>query len=325
MVDTGGNRSAPPGIDHSAGATDATTPDRNEPTEPQTQTGRSSPIDFAGEQFHTRIGGILYLIHALEDLDIPTAFENGWRLATRLGPWGSLDLIARALLGERLGDVADDATWAVLAMLSPQDDTKSSAPKPVAPREAQGASPSWGYNLWCDAASDYRAPVKWRSLLDEPGEPLCWSSDGDRLWLWSPNGYLVASVRRSTQRPEKQAGGEAEIWLGGEPAGLSQGPLEQVPLARLIHRSMDEDLRAWASAASPAVARRLRLALALESDDPEALWRLLAVEGRLYVTRSHVDLVADLDQVWLPARRAGLDRNPGWLADYGRVVLFHFL
>ncbi len=87
---------------------------------------------------------------------------------------------------------------------------------------------------------------------------------------------------------------------------------------------MDDDLGYWAAAATPAVARRLLLALDAEHQDPASLGRLLSVSGTLYLSASHVDLVADLDQIWLPARRAGLDRDPGWLADYGRVVLFHF-
>ena len=42
------------------------------------------------------------------------------------------------------------------------------------------------------------------------------------------------------------------------------------------------------------------------------------------MTRTHVDLVTPMDNISLPARRAGLDWDPGWLPDYGRVVQFHF-
>jgi hypothetical protein len=52
--------------------------------------------------------------------------------------------------------------------------------------------------------------------------------------------------------------------------------------------------------------------------------RALAVPGRLYVTSSHVDLVLPLAAADLAVRRAGLDRDPGWLPAFGRVVYFHF-
>jgi hypothetical protein len=35
-------------------------------------------------------------------------------------------------------------------------------------------------------------------------------------------------------------------------------------------------------------------------------------------------MVANIDDISLVARRAGLDRDPGWLPHFGRVVLFHF-
>ncbi len=42
------------------------------------------------------------------------------------------------------------------------------------------------------------------------------------------------------------------------------------------------------------------------------------------VGRTHVDLTLPMNAISLPARRAGLDRDPGWVPDLGRVVLFHF-
>ena len=46
--------------------------------------------------------------------------------------------------------------------------------------------------------------------------------------------------------------------------------------------------------------------------------------GELHVTASHVDLVMDLETISMRIRMAGLDRNPGWLADFGRVIAYHF-
>jgi hypothetical protein len=49
------------------------------------------------------------------------------------------------------------------------------------------------------------------------------------------------------------------------------------------------------------------------------------VPGRVLVTATHVDVLLSLQHVDLPARVAGLDRDPGWVPALGRIVLFHFL
>jgi len=46
--------------------------------------------------------------------------------------------------------------------------------------------------------------------------------------------------------------------------------------------------------------------------------------GRMAVTRTHVDVVLDLEQTDLAVRISGLDQNPGWVRSLGRVVSFHF-
>jgi hypothetical protein len=70
---------------------------------------------------------------------------------------------------------------------------------------------------------------------------------------------------------------------------------------------------------------RLCDALAKSAKSPkEAAVDLLYRSGKLYVTSTHVDLVMDLDDVSVPARLAGLDTNPGWVPELGRVVSFHY-
>ena len=294
------------------------------PAEPGTEPQQPQTAVFPGEQFRTHLGGVLYLIHALEALEIPMVFEQGWGLASRLGPWGTLDLIARALLGDRFADVADDAIWGVLTGLSFDGDSERSAESTAAAAAEHHSGRPKRQFAWSETTPDYRAPNQWRTALAEPTATLHWTAACGRLWLWSCKRYLLASVRRNGQRPAQQACAESAVWLGNTPAGIYRSRIDQAPLSRFAHRHGDADLCAWATAAAPAVARRLYLALDIEFDDRDALWRLLSVEGHLYVSSSHVDLVADIDQIWLSARRAGLDRNPGWLADYGRVVLFHF-
>lgn len=54
---------------------------------------------------------------------------------------------------------------------------------------------------------------------------------------------------------------------------------------------------------------------------PEALLRA----GTLYISRTHIDLVMGMPQISVPVRIAGLDANPGWIPELGRVITFHFV
>lgn len=61
------------------------------------------------------------------------------------------------------------------------------------------------------------------------------------------------------------------------------------------------------------------------------LERLVSVEqlalvkpARLYMTRTHIDVAFRLDDIDLTMRLIGLDRDPGWLPEFARVISFHF-
>ena len=41
-------------------------------------------------------------------------------------------------------------------------------------------------------------------------------------------------------------------------------------------------------------------------------------------SRTHVDVVMNLEAIDLAARISGLDQDPGWVPELGRIVLFHF-
>jgi len=70
---------------------------------------------------------------------------------------------------------------------------------------------------------------------------------------------------------------------------------------------------------------------------PYARWRIGKVlqgvtlqqaclrRGKLILSLSHVDLVMGMNQISVPVRLAGLDANPGWMPELGRVITFHFL
>lgn len=51
---------------------------------------------------------------------------------------------------------------------------------------------------------------------------------------------------------------------------------------------------------------------------------LMRIPARVFVTSMHLDVLFAPDAVCLPARRAGLDFDPGWQPRFGRVITFHF-
>jgi hypothetical protein len=112
-------------------------------------------------------------------------------------------------------------------------------------------------------------------------------------------------------------GWPASLPGGAEPAGKLR------PGRKLTNAPYPPLLRRWLALALPFITFRLRQALSLPAEASLAQ-RLLKAPGRLHVTSSHVDLIASVEAISLPVRLAGLDRDPGWLPDFGRVVYFHF-
>jgi hypothetical protein len=249
----------------------------------------------------TRLGGVLFLINAMCALDLPQCCESGWRLASKVGAWGVLEGLGRTLL-ER--DAAhDDPLWPALAALS-----------------GRGRDEILGAGVPRRAA--YRLPLAWAEQLPPAAsEAAGWAAHGRRLRLWSRGDFMLC-----------------EVPLGGLPAATVVPREAQFfgALARPRRRRFSDapvepalpDVAAgfarWLSLALPFLRLRLERALGLGSGSETLRDALLARPGRLYVTATHVDLVMGLDSVSLPVRLAGLDRSPGWLGEFGRVILFHF-
>jgi hypothetical protein len=106
---------------------------------------------------------------------------------------------------------------------------------------------------------------------------------------------------------------------------LQQRRFADAPLAQLggsLTVGLSPALKRWLSLAVPTIRQRLRRALADDDEADRLNW--LQQPGQLYVTSTHVDLVMSLDSVSIPLRLAGLDRDPGWLPDFGRIIRFHF-
>ena len=283
----------------------------NAAEEPATAVTRLTRV-LATEGMPTRLGGVFYLIHALDCLHLPAAFERGWRLDSTAGPWGTLDLIARALLGATWPP--RDPVWDALAHLAGWSASRAARREGRyhSSLDASAADPAWP------------APAAWPFELRDPLDRILWSAADSRVWLWSPDGYLLAH-RRAPGDPAASARRACRRFalVGGTPATLVQRPQREIPWTppAALPAGCPARLGRWAAAAAPAVLRRLRLAIGNEGRHRS---HSLRIPARLYVTSSHVDVVFALGDVDLRVRRAGLDRNPGWKPTYGRVVSFHF-
>ena len=76
----------------------------------------------------TELGGVLFLINLMQRLDLPNYFEADWQLASQVGPWGTLELLARGLLSGLpeemptfpdvgISDLSADLLWTALAAI----------------------------------------------------------------------------------------------------------------------------------------------------------------------------------------------------------------
>lgn len=245
----------------------------------------------------TALGGVLFLINAMCALDLPDCFEAEWRLASTVSAWGVLEALGRALLSLD-GDDADDPIWAALAVLSGRDR-----------RERLGAG--------LPRRAAYRLPAAWADQMgDDANQPGVWAARGRRLRVWNRAGYVLSENCRGSPR-------SARALVGTLPRErFGDAPLASLPGPLIA--GIDPALRRWLTLAVPFIRLRLIRALGIDPMLESLQSALLARRGRLYVTATHVDLVMGVNTASLPARRSGLDRNPGWLAAFGRVILFHF-
>lgn len=117
-----------------------------------------------------------------------------------------------------------------------------------------------------------------------------------------------------------------DLFDGARRAGMQPFPCEKAVQGGVCHerQRLSQPLRRWMELAIPFV--RYYISRSVEETgagtvDPADLLRLNA---QVFVTATHVDVVASMDDISMQARLAGLDADPGWDPLFGRVVFFHF-
>jgi hypothetical protein len=161
------------------------------------------------------------------------------------------------------------------------------------------------------AGLSFVAPAAWESLLVSPGRrPVWYLNRHSDVRLLSFHSRLSLAIWTG-RAPEG-----VHRWLQSRPAGIQRDHRAARMLPRAEHlQTLDFVLDAWLSA----LRRWMRLSSGL------GLSELLNRPGRLFITRTHLDVVLPLAAADLRIRRAGLDLDPGWLPWLGRVVQFKYL
>jgi hypothetical protein len=84
-------------------------------------------------------------------------------------------------------------------------------------------------------------------------------------------------------------------------------------------------LRRFLAFLMPYLCWRLAASLGLRNPSQRQLaTTVLHRPAVIWLTSSHVDVVMNLGQATGQIRRSGLDADPGWLPEFGRVVKFHY-
>jgi hypothetical protein len=242
----------------------------------------------------TELAGVFFLINMMTNLDLLNAFPPEWHLP-EAGGWTMLDALARALISDP--SLAHDSVWKVLAELEgrPRHEPLGSAVPDGVP---------------------FLLPREW---WEEPDGVTHWAARQGWLRVWAEEGFVLADTPAAARGPIVAL----DVLAGYGAAGLTctRRAFDAAPRASLnsLTDPTSAGLRRWLTLIIPYL--RTRLARAFDSDvhlENEVLRR----PGVIRASRTHVDIVMDLEMVSLPVRIAGLDHNPGWVPSLGRVITF---
>lgn len=263
-------------------------------------------LHFSDTFIDTRLGGIIFLINLIHQLGLPGCFDKRWQLEQQLSPWALVDLFARALLGNRFASFYADPIWRVLAKLDGRRTKLQIAKK------------------FC-GDPDYRIPYSWYEWLQV--EQFFWASSRNKIRIWTASCILVETtfsgdpLTACTTEMRAYDPHFNPAWL----QSAAYGDAPRASSAQLQTCGINAALARWLALITPFVFRFLGHQLQRPATRKRELFsELLYLDARIYLSSSHIDLVTGIDNTRFALRCAGLDQDPGWLPDYGRVVLIHF-
>jgi hypothetical protein len=163
---------------------------------------------------------------------------------------------------------------------------------------------AWG---WVELLARALLGARVIAYRDDPLWPALAALDGRAPG--DPIGAGATGARRLRLPPE---------WPDADATRAVPVRLPGVRVARPVRRVL--------ALALPHARRRLAAALPLDEPDAErAVERaVLRRDAVVAVASSHVDVTMRLADATLPVRLAGLDADPKWQPDFGRVILFHY-
>lgn len=213
-----------------------------------------------------------------------------WPQPEGLSGWALLEALARGLL-DRADDT--DPLWALLAQLDGRD-----------PGTPLSAAP---------------APEHFRLPLNRVPSAWVVVEQHDRVYILAADGaYLIADIPQQERSLADSV--QAEMAAYGIQATWQRGDLPLfTPLRDDLRARLGPGAACWVERVLGYVNYALRHML------NDSVATLLYKTGRMVVSRTHIDLFMNFDQISLSVRRAGLDANPGWVPDLGYIVLFHFV
>jgi len=155
----------------------------------------------------------------------------------------------------------------------------------------------------------YAAPRSWLAGLAP--HPLSARFRSRGMELWRPEDFLVLDSCRAQMPPDTRL----------LPSTHSERRRRRAAAAvRPLHLPLSNELRRFLHFVLPYA--RWRIGKVLQG---VTLQQACLRRGKLILSLSHVDLGMGMNQISVPVRLAGLDANPGWMPELGRVITFHFL
>jgi hypothetical protein len=249
------------------------------------------PLDF----IETRLGGLFYLINVALSLGLYPDFAEPDAPALDLSLWDFLFLLAQRLVGGMRGD----PVWRLLAQL--------------AGRTAR-ADP-----IVFDPPRDWRIPARWLEPFPEEGI-WYWSSVQRRLTVFHPAGFYILDATLTDCDSSRALLEACYAYRAVSRFELrySRGLSFRLYLSRAGLACRNQ----WLDRLAEYVRARLRRAFGTGVGDPVKL--LMQHRARVVTTGTQVAVVLSLETLPLEIRRAGLDRDPGWVPAGGRFVTFEF-